>query len=91
LLDFSSVCITDVWHKVSLSRWDYRFSWQRMKMAVIWYVAPCSLVDINWHFRRAYCLHHQGDRGSKLLWNISQYLPYSQRNISEDTHVHFCM
>jgi hypothetical protein len=30
-------------------------------MAVFWDVAPCSLVDIDWCFRGAYCLHHQGD------------------------------
>jgi hypothetical protein len=27
-------------------------------MAVFWDVAPCSLVDSDWHFRAAYCLHH---------------------------------
>jgi hypothetical protein len=32
-----------------------------MKVDVFWDVAPCSLVDIDWHFRGAYCLHHQGD------------------------------
>jgi hypothetical protein len=32
-----------------------------MKMAVFWYVAPCSLVDTDRCFRGAYCLHHQGD------------------------------
>lgn len=33
--------------------------------------APCSLIDIFWHFRRFHCLHHQI---SKLLWNVGQYL-----------------
>jgi hypothetical protein len=32
-----------------------------MKMAVLWDVAPRSLVEIDRRFRGAYCLHHQGD------------------------------
>jgi hypothetical protein len=32
-----------------------------MKMIVIWDAAPCSLVEIDQHFRGSYCLHHQGD------------------------------
>jgi hypothetical protein len=27
-----------------------------LKMAVFWDEAPCSLVDIDWRFRGAYCL-----------------------------------
>jgi hypothetical protein len=34
----------------------------RMKMAVFWGFASCSLIDryidILWHFGRAYCFHH---------------------------------
>jgi hypothetical protein len=32
-----------------------------MKMAVFWFVAPCSLEEVNWSFRGACRLHHQGD------------------------------
>jgi hypothetical protein len=32
-----------------------------MKMAVLWDVALCSLVDIDRCFRGAYCLYYQGD------------------------------
>jgi hypothetical protein len=32
----------------------------KMKMAVLWDVAPCSLVETDRRFRGAYCLHHQG-------------------------------
>jgi hypothetical protein len=49
-----------------------------MKMAVFWDVAPCSLVDVDWCFRGAYCLHHQGRecwRWRQHLWNIAQFLP----------------
>jgi hypothetical protein len=30
-----------------------------MEMTVFWYVAPCSLVEIDRRFRGVYCLHHQ--------------------------------
>lgn len=32
------------------------FKMTNMKMAVLWYVASCSLVDIDWCSRRVYCL-----------------------------------
>jgi hypothetical protein len=32
-----------------------------LKMAVFWDVGLCSLVDIDQHFRGAYCLDRQGD------------------------------
>jgi hypothetical protein len=43
-----------------------------MKMAVSSVVAPCSMVEVYRRFRRAFCLHHQGDHlsddgGSKYL------------------------
>jgi len=28
---------------------------------VFWDVAPCSLVEVYWRFRSAYCLRRQGD------------------------------
>jgi hypothetical protein len=33
---------------------------QRMKIT-FWNIAPCSLVEVDRHFRSAYCLHHKGD------------------------------
>jgi hypothetical protein len=33
----------------------------KMKMAVFWDIAPCSLVDTDRHFRGTYCVHHQDD------------------------------
>jgi hypothetical protein len=32
---------------------------QQKKMAVFWFVAPCSLVEVYRRFRGAYCLHHE--------------------------------
>jgi hypothetical protein len=36
-----------------------------MKAAVLWNAAPCSLLDTDRRFRRAYCLHRQGDLSLK--------------------------
>jgi hypothetical protein len=34
---------------------------ERMKMAVFWVVAPCSLVEVYRRFKGACCLHHEGE------------------------------
>jgi hypothetical protein len=43
------------------------------KMAVLWIVAPCILVEAYQCFTNICCLHHQGDEsdggGRKYLWN----------------------
>jgi hypothetical protein len=45
------------------------------KMAVFWFVAPCSLVEVYQRFRGPCCLHHQpDDGGSKYLWNVGKLL-----------------
>jgi hypothetical protein len=33
----------------------------RVKTAAVWNIAPCSIVEVDWCFRDAYCLHYQGD------------------------------
>jgi hypothetical protein len=33
-----------------------------MKIAILWVVATCSLVEVYQRFRGPCCLHHQGDR-----------------------------
>jgi hypothetical protein len=45
------------------------------EIAVFWFVAPCSLVEIYQRFRGPCCLHHQGDesccfhhQGDELLF-----------------------
>jgi hypothetical protein len=52
--------------------WDFRFSRRRIWSLVYWDVTPCSLTGVEWRFRGAYCLHHQGDDdgGSTRLWNV---------------------
>jgi hypothetical protein len=44
-----------------------------MKMRAFWDIALCSLVGIDWCFRGAYCLHHQGSGSSPWWWR--QYAP----------------
>jgi hypothetical protein len=38
------------------------------KMAVFWFVAPCSLVEVYQRFRGPCRLHHPDDGGSKDLF-----------------------
>jgi hypothetical protein len=42
-------------------------NWKEVKMTVFWDVAPCSMIDIDRHFRGVYCLHHQGDHSFEHL------------------------
>jgi hypothetical protein len=55
---------TDVYKINSL----FEFHWHnlRVKMAVFWVVAPCSLVDVYRRFRDACCLHQNDDSRSFL-------------------------
>jgi hypothetical protein len=32
-----------------------------MKMTGFWDIVQCNLVEVDWCFRDAYCLHHQSD------------------------------
>jgi hypothetical protein len=34
----------------------------RMKFRVFWDVAPCSHVEVDRHFRGAYCIRHEGHK-----------------------------
>jgi hypothetical protein len=55
------------------------------KMAVVWVVAPCSLVEVYQRFRGPCCLHHQGERASETLVNFYQTTRHYN---SEDSHLH---
>jgi hypothetical protein len=39
----------------------------KLKIAVFWVVAPCSLVEVYQRFRGPCCLHHQGDHRRENL------------------------
>jgi hypothetical protein len=69
-------------------------SLETKKMTVFWYVAPCSLLEIDRRFRGAYCFHHQGDKialmieavnTSKTLANLYET---TRCNIPEDGNFH---
>jgi hypothetical protein len=43
----------------------------KCEMATFWYVAPCSLVEVNRRFVGAYCVHNQG--GIERLLSILEW------------------
>jgi hypothetical protein len=47
------------------------------QIRAFWDVAPCSLVEIDWHFIGAYCFHHECDESQHWLWR--QYSPHFTR------------
>jgi hypothetical protein len=72
-------------NRKSLERVIYWVRFQVLMAAVIivtvfWDVVPCSLAEVYWHFRGAYCLHHQGD---SLDYQTMQH------NTSEDIFMSF--
>jgi hypothetical protein len=40
---------------------------QFLKIAVIWVICYCSLSEVYWRFRGAYCLHHQVDNSGTAV------------------------
>jgi hypothetical protein len=54
---------------------------------VFWVVAPCSLVEVNQHFKGAFCLHHQGDHPHVEAASTSE-TSVTWRNNPEDSHLH---
>jgi hypothetical protein len=47
-----------------------------VKTSIFSDVAPCSVVEVYWRYRGAYCHHHRpDDGGSKHLWNVGKLLP----------------
>jgi hypothetical protein len=43
-----------------------------LKTRAFWDIAQCSLAEVDRRFRRAYCLHHQGDRSSETSVSFYQ-------------------
>jgi hypothetical protein len=48
-----------------------------------WDTAPCSLAEVDKHFKGAYCLHHQG--GESVC-----FYETTRRNIPDGCHLHTC-
>jgi hypothetical protein len=74
-------CISDNFRcGVSLTKYKEQVRFQvltatNLQMTVFWDVALCCVVEIDRRFEGVYCLHHQGDGGgSKLFWNVGQFL-----------------
>jgi hypothetical protein len=61
-------------------------------MTLFWYVAPCSLEEIDRHFRGAYCLHHQGELLMMEAVSTSEtsvnFYETTLPNIPEDRYLH---
>jgi hypothetical protein len=55
------------------------FTAASMKLSVVWDIAPCSLVGVDWRFRGVYCLHYQGDQHYHL-WK--QWVRLKRRSVS---------
>jgi hypothetical protein len=58
-----------------------------MKITAFWDIVPHSLIEVDWRFRGAYCLHRQCDDG---LWT-SETLVYYETTwhyIPEGCHLH---
>jgi hypothetical protein len=55
-----------------------------LKMTAFWDIAPCSL-GVDWRFRSADCLHHQGDC---LYSKTSVYSKTTQHLIPEGSRLH---
>jgi hypothetical protein len=61
-----------------------------LMMIAFWDVVLCKLIEIDWYFRGAYCLHCQGDEsdggGSTHIWNVGilhqDYTPLCPRRLS---------
>jgi hypothetical protein len=50
-----------------------------MKIAIFWDVAPHGPLDIERHFREAYCLHNQGQYLPDYMMKNPRRKAYSKR------------
>jgi hypothetical protein len=57
-----------------------------LKMAVLWVVAPCGLVEVYRHFIGACCFYQQGDESTSEMSTNSYQT--TRRNKPGDSHVH---
>jgi hypothetical protein len=64
-------------------------------MAVFWFVAPFSLVEVYRHFRGTCCLNHQGDDEEALMTETAStsemsvnFYQTTRRYNPEDSHLH---
>jgi hypothetical protein len=43
----------------NLCSWNKIIKNIKIKMSAFWDIVPCSLVEVDWRFRGAYCVHNQ--------------------------------
>jgi hypothetical protein len=58
--------------------WSHLASTYNKTMAVFWDVAPCSLVEFDWHFRVAYCSLKRRSASTRLrgaIQNTAVFIP----------------
>jgi hypothetical protein len=51
-----------------------------MKMTAFWNIAPCGLIEVDRHFRGAYCFQHQGDVIALMMEAIGRCRSTSQQD-----------
>jgi hypothetical protein len=55
-------------------------------MTALWYIAPCSIVEVDRRFRGAYCLRRQGDESRR---NIPEGCLHTRRRENLKSHKKF--
>jgi hypothetical protein len=55
-------------------------------MAVVWVVAPCTVVEVYRRFRGACYIHHQGDQAASTSETSVNIHQTTWRNNPEDSH-----
>jgi hypothetical protein len=63
--------------------WFQALTAESMKMMAVLDIAPCCFVGVDRRFRRAYCVHHQGNETSETSVYSSET---AWRHIPEDSH-----
>jgi hypothetical protein len=59
-------------------------------MTAFWDVAPCSLVEVDWRFGGAYCLHQQNEQHKKNLFGFFLELVSNQNQLDQRAQkIHF--
>jgi hypothetical protein len=88
-----------LWEKVIKQHARFQFlTGANMNMTTFWDMQPCNLVEVDWRFRSAYCLHQYDDayslhhlrsedKSSTHPWHFSQIARTAWRYIPERCHI----
>jgi hypothetical protein len=61
-------------------------TWILMKMLAFCHISPCSLDEVDWHFRRACCLHSSDHTSETSVY----FNEITRRYIPEGNRLHIC-